>query len=157
MLHDFYPPKLLDTFCCFFFFHFIFSANLNRFDCRLYSLGKTVLCFVVFVICIQPLFFCYLIVSIVRLTWRNILIMKNPQLEFVKKVNLRSVSYTVRNPGIVNIILHLQGEPNTEMIRDALSRGVLQRKNKLGDLCFPKLMANLVTCWGHYAWRINSR
>lgn len=81
--------------------------------------------------------------------------MKNPHLEFVKTENLRSVSYTVRNPGIVNIILHMQNEPNIAAIREAIASSVLQRTNKFGTLTFPKLTANLVSCWGHYAWKAN--
>lgn len=94
-------------------------------------------------------------VSLSRLLWRNFLIVKNQHLTFVKKDNLRTFSYTVRNPGIVNIILHLQGELNINAIRDSISRTVLQR-GKTGELLYPKLSANLVTCWGHYAWKMNS-
>lgn len=91
-----------------------------------------------------------------RLLWRNCLIIKNQHLTFVKKDNLRSFSYTVRNPGIVNIILHLQGEPNIDAIRNGILHTVLQRRTKSGDLMFPKLSAKLVTCWGFYAWKMSS-
>lgn len=80
--------------------------------------------------------------------------LKNQHLTFVKKDNLRTFSYTVRNPGIVNIILHLQGEPNVQAIRDGINRTVLEKKTKSGELLFPKLSAQLVTCWGFYAWKM---
>lgn len=177
-------------------FHF-FSNNFRVFifssiERRIFSAGKTFLCFVVFLICIQPLLLCYfgkrffdnfsflcasasctlnhyslcggniavyfllclLVVSISRLIWRNILIVKNQHLTFVKKDNLQTFSFTVRNPGIVNIILHLQGEPNIEMIRDSINRSVLRRATKSGQLMFPKLSAKLVSCWGFYAWKM---
>lgn len=103
-------------------------------------------------------FFCVLfysaVVSISRLIWRNILIIKNQHLTFVKKDNLRTFSYTVRNPGIVNIILHLQGEPNIDAIRDGILNAVFQKRTKSDELMFPKLSAKLVTCWGFYAWKM---
>lgn len=96
------------------------------------------------------------VVSIFRLIWRNILILKYPQLEFVKRQSLRSLSGTSRNPGIVNVILHLEGEYNVDTIKETLLNGVLQQKNKCGGFCFPKLRSNLVTCWGNYAWKSNN-
>lgn len=96
------------------------------------------------------------VVSVSRLLWRNFLIVKNQHLIFVKKDNLRTFSYTCRNPGIVNIILHLQGEPNVDEIRNGVNYTVLQRRTKTGDLMFPKLSAKLVTCWGFYAWKMSS-
>lgn len=66
---------------------------------------------------------------------------KNQHLTFVKKDNLRTFSYTVRNPGIVNIILHLKGEPNIQAIRDVINRTVLEKKTKSGELMFPKVNA----------------
>lgn len=92
--------------------------------------------------------------SVSRLLWRNFLIVKNQHLTFVKKDNLRTFSYTARNPGIVNIILHLQGEPNVAAIRDGIYRAVCEKKMKSGELMFPKLSAKLVTCWGFYAWKM---
>lgn len=94
------------------------------------------------------------VVSISRLLWRNFLMIKNQHLIFVKKDNLRTFSYTVRNPGIVNIILHLQGQPNVQAIRDGINRTVLEKKTKSGELMFPKLSSKLVTCWGFYAWKM---
>lgn len=92
--------------------------------------------------------------SISRLLWRNFLIIKNQHLTFVKKDNLRTFSYTVRNPGIVNVILHLQGEPNVDAIRDGVHNAVFQKRTKSDELMFPKLSAKLVTCWGFYAWKM---
>lgn len=93
------------------------------------------------------------VVSIIRMIWRNVLIVKYPKLEFVKRQNLRSLSDTPRNQGIVNVILHLEGEYNVNVIKETLLSGVLQRRNKSGDYCFPKLRSILVTCWGYYAWK----
>lgn len=86
--------------------------------------------------------------------WRNILIVKNPQLIFVKKDNLRSFSYTSRNPGIVNICIHLQGESNIETIQNSILQTIQQKIPKSDELMFPKLSAELVTCWGFYAWKM---
>lgn len=120
------------TFIIFFFFYFLFCVDFFNFI----------------------FYFLFLVVSVSRLLWRNFLIIKNQQLTFVKKDNLRSFSYTPRNPGIVNIILHLQGEPNIDEIRNGILHTVLQRRTKSGDLMFPKLSAKLVTCWGFYAWKM---
>lgn len=98
--------------------------------------------------------FGFAVVSVTRLIWRNILIAKNQHLIFVKKDNLRSFSYTSRNPGIVNICVQLQGEPNIETIQNSILQTVLQRKPKDNELMFPKLTAELVTCWGFYAWKM---
>lgn len=95
---------------CFIPFSPPFSCSLA--EQRIYSIGKTILCFIIFLICIQPLLLCYLreynyrifvhfsytvymlvwshgislaVVSVTRMVWRNILIVKNPQLNFVKK------------------------------------------------------------------------
>lgn len=93
--------------------------------------------------------------SVSRLLFRNFLIVKNQHLTFVKKDNLRTFSYTARNPGIVNIILHLHGQPNVEAIHDGINQAVLQKKMKTGELMFPKLSAQLVTCWGFFAWKMS--
>lgn len=95
------------------------------------------------------------VVSIFRWIWRTILEVKYPHLEFVNRQNLRSLSDTSRNPGIVNVILHLEGEYNVDVIKETVLNGVLQRCNKYGEFCFPKLRSNLVTCWGNYAWKPN--
>lgn len=105
---------------------------------------------------IQNRLFHISVVSTFRLIWRNILILKYPQLEFVKRQSLRSLSGTFRNPGIVNVILHLEGDYNVDAIKESLLNGVLQQKNKCGGFCFPKLRSNLVTCWGFYAWKTNT-
>lgn len=94
------------------------------------------------------------VVSTTRLIWRNILIVKNQHLIFVKKDNLRSFSYTSRNPGIINICIHLQGTPNIETIQNSILRTVLQKMSKSDELLFPKLTAELVTCWGFFAWKM---
>lgn len=171
------------------------NVSFSSAERRIYSAGKTFLCFIVFLICIQPLLLCcfgefffwiiffsenlliisqrffeknvylfwwtflshtfyFAVVSVTRLLWRNILIIKNQHLTFVKKDNLRTFSYTVRNPGIVNIILHLQGEPNIDAIRDSINNAVFQRKTKSDELIFPKLSAKLISCWGFYAWKM---
>lgn len=164
---------------CFIPFSPPFSCSLA--EQRIYSIGKTILCFIIFLICIQPLLLCYLreynyrifvhfsytvymlvwshgislaVVSVTRMVWRNILIVKNPQLNFVKKDNLRSFSYTSRNPGIVNICIHLQGEPNVATIRNAVRQTMQRNRPKSDELEFPKLSAELVTCWGFYAWKM---
>lgn len=95
--------------------------------------------------------------SATRFIWRTIIVSKNPHLNFVKKESLRSVSYTPRNPGIVNIILHLKGERNIDVIRDKIAQGVCQRRNKIDELLFPKLTSKLITCWGFYAWESNQQ
>lgn len=97
--------------------------------------------------------FFFAVVSICRLIWRHILEIKYSNLEFVQRQNLRSLIDTSRNPGIVNIILHLEGEYNVDSIKETVLNGVLQRRNKYGDYCFPKLRSNLVSCWGNYAWK----
>lgn len=83
--------------------------------------------------------------------------MKYPQLEFLRKENIHTVNTANRKPGIVNVILHLNGEFNIERIKTAAFNGVFRQKNKLGELLFPKLSSILVPCWGHYAWKTNSQ
>lgn len=83
--------------------------------------------------------------------------MKYPHLVFLKKENIHTVNTAVRRPGIVNVILQLNGEYNVEAIQIAALECVLKTKNKTDELMFPKLSSILVTCWGHYAWKTHSK
>lgn len=81
--------------------------------------------------------------------------MKYPELEFIKTNYIRSILDTQRNKGVIHVLLHVQGVCDIEVIKEKLFQYVLDRKDKMGQLCFPKLRTTFVDRWGIYAWNKN--
>lgn len=48
--------------------------------------------------------------------------------------------------------LLIKGSHNVDQIRNELYEHVIERRDKDGELMFPRLRHCLVSCWGNYAW-----
>lgn len=93
----------------------------------------------------------------IRAVWFAVLSIKYPELEFIKTNSLRNCLETPRNPGIVHVLLHISGQCDIEIIKEKLFKYVLDRKDKVGRLMYPRLRTSFVTRWGIYAWTKNER
>ncbi|XP_049870405.1 uncharacterized protein LOC126369862 [Pectinophora gossypiella] len=94
----------------------------------------------------------YVVVRISKHLWLKLLSSRYPGLEFIRTDTVRSLLDTHRNQGIINVLLSINGPLNTEQIKDHLIQHVIERRDKSGDLMFPRLRQQLVSCWGNYAW-----
>lgn len=83
--------------------------------------------------------------------------MKYPKLHFIKINYIRSLLDTQRNQGIIHVLLQIEGTCDIESIKEKLFKHVLDRKDKVGQLCFPKLRTTFLSRWGCYAWTQNER
>lgn len=81
--------------------------------------------------------------------------MKYPELEFIKTNYIRSILDTQRNKGVIHVLLNVEGTCDIEIIKEKLFQYVLDRKDKMGQLCYPKLRTTFVDRWGIYAWNKN--
>uniref|UniRef100_A0A7G3A9K2 Nonsense-mediated mRNA decay factor SMG8 n=1 Tax=Lutzomyia longipalpis TaxID=7200 RepID=A0A7G3A9K2_LUTLO len=60
---------------------------------------------------------------------------------------------TARNPGILHIVLKVQGEAwDAEAVKKKMFEHVLERRNKDHTLAFPFMKRSLTRRWSHYAW-----
>lgn len=95
--------------------------------------------------------------SLSKSLWLYVLIAKHPHLDFVKANKIRNLLDTHRNQGIIHVLLHIEGQCNIEIVKEVLSKYVLERTNKDGVLLFPKLRQSFVKTWGYYGWLQNER
>uniref|UniRef100_A0A1B0D691 Uncharacterized protein n=1 Tax=Phlebotomus papatasi TaxID=29031 RepID=A0A1B0D691_PHLPP len=64
-----------------------------------------------------------------------------------------SIADTARNPGILHIVLQVEGEAwNADAMKTKMFEHVLERRNKDTSLAFPFMKCTLHNKWGHYAW-----
>ncbi|XP_063377233.1 uncharacterized protein LOC134664490 [Cydia fagiglandana] len=94
----------------------------------------------------------YILVSISQHLWLKLLSSRYPGLEFIRIDTVRSLLDTHRNQGIINVLLTVNGKLDAEKIKQQLSHHVIERRDKNGELTFPRLRHQLVSCWGNYAW-----
>ncbi|KAL4708318.1 hypothetical protein ACJJTC_007724 [Scirpophaga incertulas] len=94
----------------------------------------------------------YIVVRISKHLWLKLLSSKYPGLEFIRTDTVRSLLDTHRNQGIINVLLSIKGTPKPDEIKQQLVDHVINRRDKNGDLMFPRLRQMLVSCWGNYAW-----
>jgi hypothetical protein len=62
-----------------------------------------------------------------------------------REQNYKSIFYQI-------VEFNMTGTPNPEQIKQQLIEHVIDRRDKNGDLMFPRLRHMLVSCWGNYAW-----
>ncbi|KAI5637392.1 hypothetical protein NE865_09823 [Phthorimaea operculella] len=98
----------------------------------------------------------YVVVRISKQVWLKLLSSRYPKLEFIRTDTVRSLLDTARNQGIINVLLSIKGVPNPDEIKARLIQHVIERRDKNGDLMFPRLRHQLVSCWGNYAWNPNA-
>ncbi|XP_072940127.1 uncharacterized protein [Epargyreus clarus] len=97
----------------------------------------------------------YVVVRVSKHLWLKLLTSRYPRLEFIRTDTVRSLLDTHRNQGIINVLLAIKGNLNAEDIKQELIRHVIDRRDKNGDLMFPRLRHCLVSVWGNYAWDRN--
>ncbi|KAF5285509.1 hypothetical protein FQR65_LT13206 [Abscondita terminalis] len=93
----------------------------------------------------------YLSVFIFNKLWISCISVLNPRLDFLKSTTIRSLVDTQRNQGIFTLLLNVKGPANPDAIRRHLQE-VVNRKDKQGNLTFPKLRQHLIKRYGIYAW-----
>ncbi|CAK1598615.1 unnamed protein product [Parnassius mnemosyne] len=97
----------------------------------------------------------YVVVRLSKHLWIKLLTSRYPHLEFIRTDTVRSLLDTQRNQGIINVLLCIKGSCNKEQIRNELIQHVIDRRDKDGELMFPRLRHCLVSYWGNYAWDTN--
>uniref|UniRef100_A0A1L8DA55 Putative conserved plasma membrane protein n=1 Tax=Nyssomyia neivai TaxID=330878 RepID=A0A1L8DA55_9DIPT len=119
----------------------------------LYSVCKSLLIFSVACCLVPVILIWYPFVSVARRIWLCLLRWQYPTLAFSPTNTVRSIADTTRNPGILHIVLQVQGEIwDAEGIKKKMFEHVLERRNKDATLAFPFMKRTLTHKWGHYAW-----
>lgn len=103
---------------------------------------------------LPALAFSYVVVQVSKHLWLKLLSSRYPNLEFIPTDTIRSLLDTHRNQGIINILLSINGNLNPDLIKQHLTL-VIEKKDKNGEIMFPRLKHLLVSCWGNYAWDKN--
>ncbi|XP_018902386.2 uncharacterized protein [Bemisia tabaci] len=108
----------------------------------------------VFTCCSLPFVFSvYFGVNFCRRLWLKHLQRKFPDLEFVKRTSLRTAMDTIRNQGIVTVLLQVKGSCNVALFRQKIQEEILNKRHPNGRLCFPHLTCKLTSRYGRYAWK----
>lgn len=96
-------------------------------------------------------------VQTANLSFLKFLSLKYPQYEFSRTKKIRTLIETTRNPGIFSYLLKIDGICDFEKICEYYNTHLIDKRNKSGELRFPKLRRKLLSCWGHYAWMKDDR
>lgn len=99
----------------------------------------------------------FAVLSLSKSLWLYILTAKYPHLEFVKVDKIRNILDSNRNQSIIHVLLHIEGQCDIDIVKEALSNYVLERTNRDGILLYPKLRQSFSKAWGYYAWLRNER
>lgn len=95
----------------------------------------------------------YLVTTICRYFWHASLRRKYPELDFVTTVTLRTAMDTIRNQGIVTVMLQVKGAHHYETVKQQVLREIVDKRKRGGRrLCFPHLKCALTSRRGCYAW-----
>ncbi|XP_069685750.1 uncharacterized protein [Periplaneta americana] len=94
----------------------------------------------------------YGVMNCTRSFWLGVLKRLFPGLEFVRNVTVRTATDTMRNQGIITLLLTVKGRFQPELIKARLQEQIIEKRNKDGKLMFPHLQTSLTTKWGRYAW-----
>ncbi|XP_075971509.1 uncharacterized protein LOC142973562 [Anticarsia gemmatalis] len=97
----------------------------------------------------------YVVVRISRYLWLKLLSSRYPDLEFIRTDTVRSLLDTHRNQGIINVLLSVKGALDAELLKQHLIEHVVEKRDRNGDLMFPRIRHQLVSSWGNYAWDAN--
>lgn len=73
---------------------------------------------------------------------------------FCLLLTVNSLSLSIFLSLITKIIII--GEIRPDAIRIKFLENVVEKRDKQGNFCYPKLKLKLTTCWGSYAWIKNS-
>uniref|UniRef100_A0A336LT33 CSON004080 protein n=1 Tax=Culicoides sonorensis TaxID=179676 RepID=A0A336LT33_CULSO len=118
---------------------------------------KTFVCFWVLVIFSPFLITSFIVTSLWHRLWIRLLANRyGHKYEFCHRNTIRTLMDTFRNQGIFNFVVKVQGEIRPDAIRIKFQENVIEKKDKQGNACYPKMKLKLTTCWGNYAWIKNS-
>lgn len=93
----------------------------------------------------------YIGISLLRYVALRLLSKVYADLEFVQSTSVRTTVDTVRNQGIITLVLQVKGTCDLQMFKSRLQSDMLNRM-KCGRLVFPHLRTKLTSVWGWYAW-----
>lgn len=93
----------------------------------------------------------YIGISVVRYLALRLLSKVYTDLEFITSTTVRSTVDTVRNQGIITLVLQVRGTCDMQMFKSRLQSDMINRM-KCGRLVFPHLRTKLTSVWGWYAW-----
>ncbi|XP_026737587.1 uncharacterized protein LOC113500874 [Trichoplusia ni] len=128
------------------------SARQRSLRSRIAEEFFTYCAFCVAVSILQVLAFSYVVVRACKWLWLKLLSSRYPHLEFIRTDTVRSLLDTHRNQGIINVLLSIKGTFDPEELKHHVTEHVINKRDKNGDLMFPRLRHVLVSCWGNYAW-----
>jgi hypothetical protein len=94
----------------------------------------------------------YCVLSIGHKLWFFCISILHPDVEFLTTTSIRTLIDTHRNQGIISVLLSVKGQAQPEAVRRHLQE-VVRRRDKSGNLAFPRLRHCLVTRCGTYAWQ----
>lgn len=117
------------------------------------SLAVTATAFGAALTMLPALLIMYCVVSRVRTAWLGVLERRYPQLEFVRNTTVRTAVDTIRNQGVIALLLTVQGTCDARRVRDSLHHDILDQRHADGRLRFPHLRTPLTQRWGRYAWK----
>lgn len=92
------------------------------------------------------------VLSLSQKVWIFFVEILYPEVEFFQKTTIRSLLDTHRNQGITSVLLSVKGKAQLEAVRRHLQE-IIKRRDKLGNLVFPRLRHCLVARCGSYAWQ----
>lgn len=93
----------------------------------------------------------YIGISVMRYLALRLLSKVYAELEFVTSTSVRSTVDTVRNQGIITLMLQVKGICDLHMFKSRLQSDMINRM-KCGRPVFPHLRTKLTSVWGWYAW-----
>lgn len=111
----------------------------------------TLLVFGFMILCSPFLLLNYLGLFVFNSLWLWCISIFNVKCDFLRDTTIRSLVDTPRNQGIFTVLLNIQGPAQPEAVRRHLQE-VLNRRDKRGNLTFPRLRQFLVKRFGKYAW-----
>ncbi|XP_052130922.1 uncharacterized protein LOC113204879 isoform X2 [Frankliniella occidentalis] len=117
------------------------------------SFTVTAMAFGAVLLLLPALLLMYSVVSRVRTAWLGVLERRYPQLEFVRNTTVRTAVDTIRNQGVIALLLTVQGACDPRRVMDSLHRDILDQRHPDGRLRFPHLRTPLSQRWGRYAWK----
>ncbi|XP_018575248.1 uncharacterized protein LOC108914034 [Anoplophora glabripennis] len=94
----------------------------------------------------------FIVLKITYALWLSCISILHPEVEFVKYITVRTMLDTHRNQGIISVLLTVKGQAQPEAVRRHLQE-VVRRRDKSGNVAFPRLRHCLVTRCGTYAWQ----
>ncbi|CAG9767260.1 unnamed protein product [Ceutorhynchus assimilis] len=103
-------------------------------------------------VCIPVLVLSFFGLKLLQSIWISCISLLHPDVEFINYSTIRTLLDTHRNQGIISVLLSVRGKENPEAIKRHLQE-LVRRRDKAGNLAFPRLQQRLTTRCGTYAWQ----